>query len=61
MRLIHPDILLPHLLPSLAVRTQSAHTHPHDILVQVRHAQISPEQISEEQVAVGRNLVALVI
>ena len=49
MRLIHPDILLPHLLPSSRVGAQSAHAHPHDILVQVRHAQFAAKQIAEEE------------
>lgn len=61
VRLIHSDILLPHLLPSSGVRTQSAHAHPHDIFMQISDAQLAAKQIAEEEVRVGGYLIALVI
>lgn len=61
VRLIHSDILLPHLLPSSGVGTQSAHAHPHDIFMQISDAQLAAKQIAEEEVRVGGYLIALVI
>lgn len=61
VRLIHSDILLPHLLSSSGVRTQSAHAHPHDIFMQISDAQLAAKQIAEEEVRVGGYLIALVI
>ena len=61
VRLIHSDILLPHLLPSSGVRTQSAHAHSHDIFMQIGDAQLAAKQIAEEEVRVGGYLIALVI
>lgn len=61
VRLIHPDILLPHLLPSSRVGAQSAHAHPHDIFMQISDAQLAAKQIAEEEVRVGGYLIALVI
>ena len=61
VRLIHSDILLPHLLPSSGVRTQSAHAHSHDIFMQISDAQLAAKQIAEEKVRVGSYLIALVI
>ena len=61
MRLIHSYILLPHLLSSGRVSTQSAHTHPHDILMQIGNTQFTTQQIAEQEIRVGGYLVALVI
>lgn len=61
VRLIHSDILLPHLLPSSGVGAQSAHAHPHDIFMQISDAQLAAKQIAEEEVRVGGYLIALVI
>lgn len=61
VRLIHSDILLPHLLPSSGVRTQSTHAHSHDIFMQISDAQLAAKQIAKEEVRVGGYLIALVI
>ena len=61
MRLIHPDILLPHLLPSSRVGAQSAHAHSHDILMQICDVQLAAKQIAEQQIRIGSYLIALVI
>lgn len=60
VRLIHSDILLPHLLPSSGVGAQSAHAHSHDIFMQISDAQLAAKQITKEEVRVGGYLIALV-
>ena len=61
MRPVYAHIFLPHLLPSGAVGRQTAHTHPHNVLVQILHTQIRLIQIPHQQVRVRRYLIVLVI
>ena len=61
MRLIQSDILLPHLLSSGRVSTQTTHAHSHDILFQIRYTQLTTQKITEKEVRVSSYLIALVI
>ena len=49
-RLIHSDILLPHLLSSVRVSTQTTHAHSHNILFQIRYTQLTTKTLAEKEV-----------
>ena len=61
VRMVHAYVFMPHLPAPCVVCAQSAHTHFHDVAVEVSHGDVASHEIAQQQVGVGCYFVRLVV
>lgn len=61
MRAEYSEVLLQHFSLGLPAGRQSADAHPYDVFFQIRYRKIAVQEIAEQKIGVGCDVVGLVV